>query len=33
VGDVIDVIDAAKVAGVTKIGIVTESMRRSGGAN
>ena len=31
-GDIIDVIDAAKGAGVTKVGIVTEAMRRAGGA-
>ena len=31
-GDIIDVIDAAKGAGVTKVGIVTETMRRAGGA-
>jgi biopolymer transport protein ExbD len=31
-GDIIDVIDAAKGAGVTKVGIVTEGMRRAGGA-
>ena len=31
-GDIISVIDAAKGAGVTKIGIVTEGMRRAGGA-
>ena len=29
-GDIIDVIDAAKGAGVTKIGIVTEAMRQGG---
>jgi hypothetical protein len=27
------VIDAAKGAGITKVGIVTEQMRRSGGAD
>ena len=31
-GEIIEVIDAAKGAGVTKVGIVTEQMRRSGGA-
>ena len=31
-GDIINVIDAAKGAGVTKVGIVTEEMRRAGGA-
>ena len=31
--DIIDVIDAAKGAGVEKVGIVTEGMRRAGGAN
>ena len=31
-GEVIEVIDAAKGAGVTKVGIVTEEMRRQGGA-
>jgi len=31
-GDIIEVIDAAKGAGVTKVGIVTEAMRRAGGA-
>jgi biopolymer transport protein ExbD len=31
-GDIINVIDAAKGAGVTKVGIVTEGMRRAGGA-
>ncbi len=30
-GDIIEVIDAAKGAGVTKVGIVTEAMRRAGG--
>ena len=32
-GDIMDVIDAAKGAGVTKVGIVTEAMRRAGGAS
>ncbi len=32
-GEIIEVIDAAKGAGVTKVGIVTESMRRAGGAD
>ena len=31
-GDVVDVIDAAKGAGVEKLGIVTEGMRRAAGA-
>ena len=31
-GDVVDVIDAAKGAGVEKVGIVTEGMRRAAGA-
>lgn len=31
-GEIIEVIDAAKGAGVTKVGIVTEQMRRRGGA-
>ena len=31
--DIIEVIDAAKGAGVEKVGIVTEGMRRAGGAN
>jgi biopolymer transport protein ExbD len=31
-GDIVDVIDAAKGAGVEKVGIVTESMRAAGGA-
>ncbi len=31
-GEIIEVIDAAKGAGITKVGIVTEQMRRSGGA-
>jgi len=30
-GDIIDVIDAAKGAGVDKVGIVTEAMRQSAG--
>jgi biopolymer transport protein ExbD len=30
-GDIIEVIDAAKGAGVEKVGIVTEGMRRSAG--
>jgi biopolymer transport protein ExbD len=30
--DIIDVIDAARGAGVEKVGIVTEGMRRAGGA-
>ncbi len=32
-GDIIDVIDAAKGAGVEKVGIVTERMRRGGAGN
>ena len=32
-GEIIEVIDSAKGAGVTKVGIVTEAMRRSGGAD
>ena len=32
-GDIIQVIDAAKGAGVEKVGIVTEAMRRAGGAS
>ena len=32
-GDVIPVIDAAKGAGVLRVGIITEGMRRNGGAN
>ena len=32
-GEIIEVIDAAKGAGVTKVGIVTTAMRRSGGAD
>jgi biopolymer transport protein ExbD len=31
--EIIEVIDAAKGAGVEKVGIVTEGMRRAGGAN
>jgi biopolymer transport protein ExbD len=31
--DIIFVIDAAKGAGVEKVGIVTEGMRRAGGAS
>jgi biopolymer transport protein TolR len=31
-GEIIEVIDAAKGAGITKVGIVTEAMRRAGGA-
>ena len=31
-GDIVNVIDAAKGAGVEKVGIVTEGMRKSGGA-
>ena len=31
-GEIIEVIDAAKGAGITKVGIVTEGMRRAGGA-
>lgn len=31
-GDIVQVIDAAKGAGVDKVGIVTEGMRRAGGA-
>jgi biopolymer transport protein TolR len=30
--DIVEVIDAAKGAGVEKVGIVTEGMRRAGGA-
>ncbi|OFW15777.1 MAG: hypothetical protein A3F69_01175 [Acidobacteria bacterium RIFCSPLOWO2_12_FULL_66_10] len=30
--DIVEVIDAAKGAGVDKVGIVTEGMRRAGGA-
>ena len=32
-GEIVDVIDAAKGAGVEKVGIVTEGMRRAAGAN
>ena len=32
-GEIIEVIDAAKGAGITKVGIVTEAMRRAGGAD
>ena len=32
-GDIIQVIDAAKGAGVEKVGIVTEAMRRAAGAS
>ena len=31
-GDIVNVIDAAKGAGVEKVGIVTEGMRKGGGA-
>ena len=31
-GDIVYVIDAAKGAGVEKVGIVTEGMRKGGGA-
>lgn len=31
-GDIVEVIDAAKGAGVNKVGIVTEAMRRAAGA-
>ena len=31
--DIVEVIDAAKGAGVDKVGIVTEGMRKAGGAN
>ena len=31
-GDIVSVIDAAKGAGVEKVGIVTEAMRRAAGA-
>ena len=31
-GEVVEVIDAAKGAGVDKVGIVTEGMRRAAGA-
>ena len=30
--DIVDVIDAAKGAGVDKVGIVTEGMKRAAGA-
>jgi len=30
-GEIIDIIDAAKGAGVTKVGIVTEGMRQAAG--
>ncbi len=32
-GEIVEVIDAAKGAGVEKVGIVTEAMRRAAGAN
>jgi biopolymer transport protein ExbD len=32
-GDIVEVIDAAKGAGVEKVGIVTEGMRRAAGAD
>ena len=32
-GEIIEVIDAAKGAGVEKVGIVTEGMRKAGGAS
>ncbi len=32
-GEIIEVIDAAKGAGINKVGIVTEGMRRAGGAD
>jgi biopolymer transport protein ExbD len=32
-GDIVEVIDAAKGAGVEKVGIVTEGMRREAGAD
>jgi biopolymer transport protein TolR len=32
-GEIVEVIDAAKGAGVTKVGIVTEGMRRAAGVN
>jgi len=32
-GEIVEVIDAAKGAGVEKVGIVTEGMRRAAGAN
>ena len=31
-GEIVDVIDAAKGAGVEKVGIVTEGMRQAAGA-
>jgi biopolymer transport protein ExbD len=31
-GDIVNIIDAAKGAGVEKVGIVTEGMRKAGGA-
>jgi biopolymer transport protein ExbD len=31
--DIVNVIDAAKGAGVEKVGIVTEGMRRAGGVS
>jgi biopolymer transport protein ExbD len=32
-GDIVEVVDAAKGAGVEKVGIVTEAMRRAAGAS
>ncbi len=32
-GDIVEIIDMAKGAGVDKVGIVTEGMRRAGGAD
>jgi len=32
-GEIIQIIDAAKGAGIDKVGIVTEEMRRGGGAS
>jgi biopolymer transport protein ExbD len=32
-GDIAEAIDAAKGAGVEKVGIVTEGMRKAGGAS
>jgi biopolymer transport protein ExbD len=32
-GDIVQVIDAARGAGVQRVGIVTEGMRRRAGAN
>jgi biopolymer transport protein TolR len=32
-GEIVDVIDAARGAGVEKVGIVTEGMRKAGGAS